>query len=298
MANLTKEVFEELKKPFEAKEIFWKKGKKLEHPARIQAIPYLHFKNVQNRLDNVLSPIGWKVEYEEVFSATRIIAVKCKLSLWDQEKNMWISKENAAPLETSQEIEILHIRAVYGDALVRAASMWGIGLYLYFYQPTFIEVDEFDNFKSKPSLPAEFLPKKKEDPQPSEVTADPVSQTEASPVAENTVKEAPSSEKEAQQQPNVVVEAPPQDSASVATSEAVETPSKEVRQEPSVEEREGHEYSYTLEEKAHAEELLKKVKAVGKSALISYVSGPKGKTRFSEQGLQKIIAEIKNSDEN
>ena len=282
MAELTKDLFEKLKAPFEANQILWKKGKKYETLAKVQALPYLHVREVKSRLDDILGPSEWKVHFEEVVSSTRVVAVRCQLAFWDDSKKMWIEKEDAAPVDSSQENGSLHLKAVYGEALVRAAAMWGIGHYLYFHTPATVDCDEQGNFKQKPSLPAEFLPESKS--QSNAIAEVPVTQT---PVQEQSadVVQTEDAHKDSDVKENISSE------ISRETAETADTT------EPSTQEN-STEYEYTEEEKKQATEFLKKVKTVGKAALVTYLNGPKGKLRFSSKGLKKILDEIEKSSEN
>ena len=91
---------------------------------------YVSARAIQERLDDVYGVTGWKDTYR--FEPHGTI---CSLSVWDQDKKEWITKENG-----SQETDIESFKGGISSALKRvAASGYGIGRYLYALDTVFAE---------------------------------------------------------------------------------------------------------------------------------------------------------------
>ena len=75
----------------------------------------------QQRLDNVVGPLGWKREHT---NANR----NCIVSIWCAEKNQWVSKE-----DTGTESNTEAAKGLASDSFKRACFNWGIGRELYGY---------------------------------------------------------------------------------------------------------------------------------------------------------------------
>tara|TARA_R110002167_G_scaffold212152_6_gene416775 strand:- start:305 stop:964 length:660 start_codon:yes stop_codon:yes gene_type:complete len=80
---------------------------------------YIDRQHVIDRLDEVLTPLDWTDEYHDAGTAT-----VCKLSI--RIGDTWYSKS-----DSSGDTEIGGEKGAATGALKRAASKWGIGLYLY-----------------------------------------------------------------------------------------------------------------------------------------------------------------------
>lgn len=74
-----------------------------------------------NILDETFDPENWKNEYQEVNGN-----LFCTISIWDEDKEQWISKQDAGA-ESNTEAEKGHA----SDAFKRAGFRWGIGRELY-----------------------------------------------------------------------------------------------------------------------------------------------------------------------
>ena len=126
---------------------------------------YVQARAIENRLDEVVGANNWQTEFRA--DGPNII---CKLSIWDNEKNQWISKENGA-----SETEIEAFKGGISGALKRCASHgWGIGRYLYELDTTFADCSlekqtgkGWNKAKTKdgkiiywetPKIPVKFLP--------------------------------------------------------------------------------------------------------------------------------------------
>lgn len=114
-------IMEQLQAPFDPDDIEWRfaqAGYKNSKPWA-KCLAYIDARAVQDRLDEVVGPECWKDEYSHVTGG-----VMCKLSL--KINNEWITKENGA-----NETDIEAFKGSISKSLVRAASTWGIGRYLY-----------------------------------------------------------------------------------------------------------------------------------------------------------------------
>lgn len=72
-----------------------------------------------NILDESIGPMDWQCEYSRENA-------NCKVSIWDGEKNQWISKEDTGT-ESNTEAE----KGLASDSFKRACFKWGIGRELY-----------------------------------------------------------------------------------------------------------------------------------------------------------------------
>ena len=92
---------------------------------------YVSARAIQNRLDAVFGVLGWRDTYR--FEKNGVI---CELSVYDNEKKEWITKENGSP-----ETDIESFKGGISSAFKRVASSgFGIGRYLYDLDTTFAEV--------------------------------------------------------------------------------------------------------------------------------------------------------------
>lgn len=72
-------------------------------------------------LDETFGAMNWKSDYEEIGGV-----LFCTVSVWDKEKQQWISKTDCG-VESNQEAE----KGRASDAFKRACFAWGIGRELY-----------------------------------------------------------------------------------------------------------------------------------------------------------------------
>ena len=88
---------------------------------------YVDSRAIQRRLDKV---VGWE-NWQNDFEVTQSLpngepTFVCKLSTYSEEKGEWLTKSNGAGTT-----DIEPIKGGLSSAFKRAASMWGIGRYLY-----------------------------------------------------------------------------------------------------------------------------------------------------------------------
>jgi hypothetical protein len=135
---MTNEQHERLEKPFKSNEVKWRITATFERDGGLQGVaaPYLDSRAIQKRLDNVIGHGNW----QNAFTAQALgkdNAFICTISIYNAERREWISKSNGAG---NSNIE--PIKGGLSDALKRAASMWGIGRYLYDFGITYVKVDQ------------------------------------------------------------------------------------------------------------------------------------------------------------
>ena len=122
--NSSKGVWEKLAAPFEEHEIEWRCGATNKDKTKCLALPYITNRAIQNRLDSVLGPTGWKVAFTPLDGG-----FICKLSVKVSDSllgDTWITKEDGA---SSTNFE--PIKGGISDSMKRAAVQFGIGRYLY-----------------------------------------------------------------------------------------------------------------------------------------------------------------------
>lgn len=102
----------------------------------------------QKLLDEVIGPMNWKNDYEIIDGN-----LYCTVSIWDKDKNEWISKQNVGT-ESNTEKE----KGQASDAFKRACFNWGIGRELYTSPKIFINLEsgEYDEANGKLRCKANF----------------------------------------------------------------------------------------------------------------------------------------------
>lgn len=161
----------DLAKPFHADEVEWRvqqSGMSGPKPwARV--LCYVQARAVMNRLDEVCGPENWRVSYTHLESG-----VMCHLSIRCFGVDMvdppnWVEKSDGA-----SETQVEAFKGGISSALKRAASVWGIGRYLYKlptgfavcstdtkHYPNYAKIKDGKEFSWKtPELPSWALPDK------------------------------------------------------------------------------------------------------------------------------------------
>ena len=140
-----KNIFVALTEPFSALDIEWRvqsSGISANGTIWAMAIPYITNRVIQNRLDEVFGPMGWKNEYTE----TKTGDVLCGISAWNQMEREWVTKWDGA--EKSQNKQqgnsnrqpMDNVKKLLSDSMKRAAVQWGIGRYLYKLESVFVDI--------------------------------------------------------------------------------------------------------------------------------------------------------------
>jgi len=125
----TGELEMKLSAPFRADEISFRVGATNKDKTTGMCLYYMDARAVENRLDEVCGIAGWQNRYP--FDGCCEIGIKVMPALMNNDGEIthngeWIWKTNGAG-ETDFEGE----KGKYSDAFKRAATMWGIGRYLY-----------------------------------------------------------------------------------------------------------------------------------------------------------------------
>lgn len=124
---MTSEQTAALEYPFTADEIEWRVICTTRDKTKGQVAAFVNSRAIQKRLDAVLGRENWQNRLSTVAGKDNAgTAHICELSIYYAERGEWISKSDGAG---STDIE--PIKGGLSNAFKRAASMWGIGRYLY-----------------------------------------------------------------------------------------------------------------------------------------------------------------------
>lgn len=115
-------LIELLQAPFRAEEIDFRILNTNTEKTRAKVVAYVTNSAIQNRLDEVFSPFGWQSSFRDWKNGKGQI---CTLSIYDEEKSLWIIKEDGA-----EDSSISPIKGGLSDSMKRCARMLGIGRYL------------------------------------------------------------------------------------------------------------------------------------------------------------------------
>ena len=150
----------ELELPFAASSIEWRVVNTSRDKARGQVIPYADQRAYTDRLNALVTPAGWTRKYTIHTSANferskdqKIVAkvlVTCELTIFGLGSHSatgeeWADDDNAG---TSAEAQ----------AFKRASSCFGLGRYFYYFEGTWVDLDERKKPRSAPSLPGWATP--------------------------------------------------------------------------------------------------------------------------------------------
>ncbi len=129
---MKKEDFPRLSAKFLPHDLEWRIGRAGETNGKIWAfaLAYVDARAVQERLDEVCGPANWQDSYQVLEKG-----ILCTLQI--KVDGEWIAKTNGSP-----ETDIEGFKGGISKALVRAASSWGVGRYLYDLEPTFAHIVE------------------------------------------------------------------------------------------------------------------------------------------------------------
>lgn len=126
------EIIKRLHEPFNAKEIEWKIQVTTQDKMRGMAVAYMNARAVQKRLDEVVGAFGWKNVYSLWHDNSQI----CGISIFNDDRNEWITKFDGA-----ENSDIEPIKGGLSDSFKRAATVWGIGRYLYEINSVWVEIE-------------------------------------------------------------------------------------------------------------------------------------------------------------
>ena len=126
------EIIKKLREPFSSKEIEWKIQVTTQDKARGMAVAYMDARAVQRRLDEVVGPLNWKNVYSLWHDNSQI----CGISIFNDERSEWVTKFDGA-----ENSDIEPIKGGLSDSFKRAATVWGIGRYLYEMEGVWVEIE-------------------------------------------------------------------------------------------------------------------------------------------------------------
>lgn len=156
-------IFKKLLKKFPADEIEWRisqSGIKKDGSVWARCLAYITNRAIQDRLDEVFTPFGWRNEFKE-WKGGQLCGISVKVG------DDWITKWDGA-----QDTQFEAVKGGLSDSMKRAAVQWGIGRYLYNLDEAYATISADGKYyqsasKDKPafkwnppSLPAWALPSK------------------------------------------------------------------------------------------------------------------------------------------
>lgn len=148
-----------LSRPFKPEEISWRPGatnrKKVARetndpnakPTKALGLAYIDARDVRKRLEQVL-PLQWQCQYTHVGKD----GVICSIGLLINGE--WLWRANGAGENRDIEAE----KSAMSDAFKRAATMWGVGTYLYGLKNIWCDLDEWGRIVKVPELPVSATP--------------------------------------------------------------------------------------------------------------------------------------------
>lgn len=116
-----------LEAPFEANEIDWRVIMTKRDKTKGQVAAYVDSRAIQRRLDSVLGRNNWQNKFNPVPGDSKATtSYVCEISIYYADRKEWITKSDGAG-----GTDIEPVKGGLSNAFKRAASMWGIGRYLY-----------------------------------------------------------------------------------------------------------------------------------------------------------------------
>ncbi|MGL5085727.1 MAG: Rad52/Rad22 family DNA repair protein [Clostridium sp.] len=130
--NNARELENALKKPFELHEIEWRVGSSFERNGEVKALalPYVTSRAIMDRLDEVFGLDGWSDEYKPWGNSAQLCGITVRIG--DREITKWDGAD-------SSDIEA--VKGGLSNALKRTAVKFGIGRYLYSFDPIWVRCD-------------------------------------------------------------------------------------------------------------------------------------------------------------
>lgn len=142
------QVLQDLQAPFPAEQVAWRvvrSGTTEAGDPWIRAVPYLHARTIQERLDDVCGPGGWRVEYRDG-GAGRLI---CALGVLVDGEWLW-KEDGTGQMESRENFSSADAgKGDFSNAFKRAAgSGLGIGRYLGHLSADWAEIQDGGRFRS------------------------------------------------------------------------------------------------------------------------------------------------------
>lgn len=118
---------------------------------------YIPARRVQQRLDNVVGPMDWKVDFTQPVNRSQdghSAGAEATIYIRDPFTGEWVGKS-----DVSQNTKTEGMKGGYSKGMVRAGVQWGIGRYLYFMPELgWEDLNKYGEFKNTPSLPQQYTP--------------------------------------------------------------------------------------------------------------------------------------------
>jgi len=138
--------------PFPLDDVEWKPGATTRDKTKGLAMAYISSRAVQDRLDEVCGPDGWRNEFRAGPGGGVLCGISVRAVREDGTAE-WITKWDGA-----DNTDVEAVKGGLSNSMKRAAVMWGIGRYLYRIPQSWVRLDERGRFAETPRVPAEFLP--------------------------------------------------------------------------------------------------------------------------------------------
>jgi hypothetical protein len=112
-----------LAEPFSSDDVEWRVGRVWKYRGlNATVLAYVTNRAIQQRLDEVIGPLSWRNEFKEWHGKAQL----CGISIYDEEKQEWVTKWDGA-----EDTNFEATKGGLSDAMKRAGYQWGIGRYLY-----------------------------------------------------------------------------------------------------------------------------------------------------------------------
>ncbi|HLT47966.1 MAG TPA: Rad52/Rad22 family DNA repair protein [Rubricoccaceae bacterium] len=154
--NTIKPDLARLADPFPFEDVEWKPGAVTRDKSKGLAMAYISSRAVQDRLDEVCGPDGWRNEFTQAPEGGVLCGISIRITREDGDGNVhteWITKWDGA-----ENTEVEAIKGGLSNAMKRAAVQWGIGRYLYKLPQQWVRLDERGRFAETPRIARAFLP--------------------------------------------------------------------------------------------------------------------------------------------
>lgn len=136
---MTDEQAKKLEYPFTFDEIEWRVLRVSKKKPVAQVAAYVDSRAIQNRLDSVIGRENWQNRFTTVSGSNNDGTTHiCEISIYYKERGEWITKSDGAGCT-----DVEPIKGGLSNAFKRAASMWGMGRYLYELKNIWAEIDEY-----------------------------------------------------------------------------------------------------------------------------------------------------------
>ena len=142
--------------PFLQEDVEWKPGATTRDKTKGLAMAYISSRAVQDRLDEVCGPDGWRNEFRQAPEGGVLCGISIRVVREDGTPE-WITKWDGA-----ENTDVEAVKGGLSGAMKRAAVQWGIGRYLYRMPQQWVRLDERGRFAETPRIPGTLLPSREE----------------------------------------------------------------------------------------------------------------------------------------